>query len=169
MENSTPSKKRSWLKIVLIASLGLNLLIAGLFIGSFAGGKYRSADRMPQTLGLGMMAYVKPLPKDERQALFRQFRKMKPARREAFQAMRAQNSKILGVITADPFDADALAAAFEEQHQVVTGVLSKGRSGLITVISEMTPDERKAYAAAVEEALKKRPKRKKKKSKPQVD
>ncbi len=66
---------------------------------------------------------------------------------------------ILGVLRADAFDADAYARLMAEQQAMINGRVNDGQKALLNRIKTMSHEERRAYADALEKALRRGPSR----------
>lgn len=150
-----PVKRRPWGKIVLFLSLALNLLIIGLVLGAVSGGP-RDRDRSPALRDLGYGPFVQALARSDRQALSAAIRAESGSLRENRAALRAQFEAILGALRADPFDAEAFNTLVVDQRSRVSERVQIGQDLLLKQIAQMTPDDRAAYADALDKSLKRR-------------
>lgn len=137
-------KKRSWMKYLLIASLGVNLLVAGLVIGAKASGQ--SHMKGTHMGGVGLRAFVSAMPEGKRSELHDHFKQNRSKMRAGKNAMRETMNEIRMIIAAQPFDAEALNAAFTQQRSRVTSVTQDAQATLVKVITDMTDAERAVYA-----------------------
>lgn len=105
--------RRRWGRVLLVASLALNLVFIGLIVGAVArGGGVASGARHLDRMSMGLGAYIEALPADARAIV-------KSAgggferddRRARFRALHAQRKAIVEALEAEPFDAQALRAA----------------------------------------------------------
>jgi len=158
MDNSTPKPRRRF-RILLAASLALNLL----FVGLIAGAVWRGASgKGPGQRVAGLQNYAAPyvqaLPREDRRAIQKGLRASHPAMgRKARQAIYAD---MLGALRSTPYDAAAVEAVLQKQAELGASVLRSGQAAWLKAVSDMTPDARRAYADRLEERLKRGPRRK---------
>lgn len=136
----------NWVRIALIASLAANLLIAGLV----AGAMFRSpgGGHMREMVdGDGFRALAWAMPNEHRRDLGRELFD----RRAEFGATRAQmnaaRDQLATALTADPFDLEAVEAAFAGQKEILTKIADEGYKAVIARIGQMSAEERAEYAA----------------------
>lgn len=156
MSNSPPiavskaagdSRRRAprWMWALLIVSLSLNLVVAGIVIAAgilrpFAGG---GANLM----GLGLVRYSLSRSSDTRSETRRLIQserpRIEPLRRELATARRA----VADAFVADPFDAARLKAA---QARVIEAERKLGEEtidALVTIAGKLSPADRRDYVA----------------------
>jgi uncharacterized membrane protein len=151
-----PKLKRR-LKIVLAVSLALNLLFIGLMAGAFYRHGGKDAAPAP-SLRSYATPYVRALPRAQRAALNKALRAENILPNKA--QRRAFYQDVLAALRADTFDPASITAAMAAQREAVTGAQAGAQMVWLTLVSEMTAAERSAYADALEERLKRRPRRK---------
>ena len=142
MTEVTKKSKTVW-RAVLIASLALNVMVAGVVIGGLMGGKTpRPFGAQPFSFGPAVDA----LNEDGRRA-------MRDAMREsgAFQPMRpaernAAAQEFLAAMRADPFDMEKVRALFVDQRTRADDNMRAAQDLLLQQFTLMTHDERVAYA-----------------------
>ncbi len=166
-----PGTGAPWLKALLALSLGANLLIAGIFIGSSlnpagpgpgpgpgpapgAGPRPPQASTTARLLReLGLAPFIAAFPADVRRQMGRDLR----ARLGPPQADRAELldelEQILALLRGAPFDATALSAVFERQSQRLDRRTEIGRQVLVEAIANLTPAQRAALADRFESSL----------------
>lgn len=154
-EPPAPQKRRSptWVRVVLFASLALNLLIVGLVVGTL--GQRAKIDRSDaprlRDAGLGPLAMI--LPRDQQGALREQLRHHAPDLRQNREMMRNDIRLILTALRSEPFDPGALAEVLSGQRRTATGRMEIGHRALIEAVSNATPQERARMADRLEKAL----------------
>ncbi|MHA7877141.1 periplasmic heavy metal sensor [Roseivivax sp.] len=149
----TPPAPRTprWLKLVLFASLALNLAVLGLVAGTVINrGPPHRAEAPPGVV------YMRALPAEDRRAVFRSLR---DARRGLAQPGR-EGARALEMLRADPFDAAGFAALIERQNRQGDALRDAGQAALIARLDEMGPEGRAAYADRLEESFAQGPRRK---------
>lgn len=156
MDPTDPPKARPWVKILLFASLALNLAVVGLVAGALLSGP-RDRDRNPILRDLGFGPFVSALPNADKRALTNALREQAGPFRENRRELRRSMEAILDALRQDPFDAEAFSALIEDQRRWILRRQDIGAEALVARISEMTPAERAAYADSLSERLRKRP------------
>ncbi len=137
--------KRHIVGLVLLASLGLNVLLGGMFIGGWAGGSGHH--------GQGSRWFDREAARDaispEAQKIVDDIRVAHDAKlREAFKATRELRQEIRRLLTADQIDGAALEAA----QMALTTHRAAAQAMIATLQKELAlalpPDDRKAYFTA---------------------
>ncbi|MCC5958532.1 MAG: periplasmic heavy metal sensor [Rhodobacteraceae bacterium] len=132
-----------WGKIVLTLSLVLNFAFAGLIGGVAARAGFD---------GTPLRAAISALPFDDQRDLRRDSRQ---ALRESRQHPRSPlaTHQMIESLQADEFDADQFIAALNEAQQHLINISNRMQNRLVARVAEMTPDERHAYAAQLQQRL----------------
>jgi len=150
MAENTPSRPARWVKPLLVVSLAVNLIVAGLIGGAMLRGgppEQMHPDRSVSALGLRL--YLRALPADQR----RQIAKDARARRGEFKLgpklIRAHMRALAAAVEAEPFDPETLRVVLSAQSASVAGNMAIGQDILIDRIAAMTEAERKEFAAAL--------------------
>jgi len=142
-----------WVKVLLAVSLGINLAIAGFVAGI--------ALRGPAPLrgeGPGMsyaLPYVVALERETRRAVLGAVRNAEelPSRR----ARRAKFDEMLTALRAEPFDRGAVLDVLRAQADGVARVQTVAQTAWLEQVEAMSLEERRAYADAVEDVLRRGP------------
>jgi uncharacterized membrane protein len=144
-----PPKGPRWIKAALVASVALNLAVAGLILGAWLGDGPRKG--MPRDLSFG--PFSEALSDTDRRALRKdlmgragEFRTSREAAQEEFEAL-------LSTLRADPFDPAAMTAALTAIETRNAERLELGRSLIETRLIEMSVEERMAFADRLEKGL----------------
>lgn len=145
MSEETKAKTRGWVKILLVVSLGLNLLVAGAVAGAvFSGGRWhpKGPPRL-ETLGGPL---TRALEEDDRRAIGKKIRQA--YRDGSFSRDRhlEQFDGLIADLKATPFDPEAVEARLATMQSLFRERLSLGQDLLIERLTEMDDDERAAYA-----------------------
>lgn len=151
MVDASNTSKRCpvWVKVVLAASLAVNLAIVGLVAGFVLRGGVPMAGPLP---GMGYATpYMIALPKDARRQVFRAVRddESLPNRRER----RDDYEDMTRAIRATPFDAAAVNAVLDRQVDAQARVQAAARSAWVQTVSGMSGAARAAYADEIAEML----------------
>lgn len=139
-----PIKTRfPWLKLTLALSLMLNLLALGV-IGAIVT---RAGEP-----GSILRAAVSALPDTERRALRRETRQIwRDARID--RTGRSGTQAMLAALRSDEFDPDAFADSLTQAQERLIRISDDMHSRLIRTVSTMSPEDRRAYADALEAQL----------------
>ena len=148
---------RKWTKVLLIVSLALNACFIGLIIGVKLTQDGMRPQRAPSAQG---SLYLRALSHEDRRALGQVMRNYHT--REMRQMDRAGYENALVLLRATPFDPEALEDLMEHQTEASEERLEYAREALIAHLSEMSNAKRAKFADALEHALERGPKRKKK-------
>ena len=157
----TPKRRFSWGKIVLFASLAFNLLIVGLVAGAMLGGP-RDRDRNPMMRDLGFGPFVHALSGRDRKELTRAIEGASGSFRDNRAALRTDFEAFLTAVRADPFDPAALEQVIDRQKGRVHERQGIGQKLLLVRITEMSVEDRAAYADKLDELLRRGSKRSRK-------
>ncbi len=138
-----PSRGRRWLVVALVASLGLNLAVAGLVAGLLLHGP------PPGARSDGLWRYGAELPEPFRRDLGRAMRDDRGAWREPRERLRAQRAALADALEAEPYDPAAVARVFRAERDLVGRLADSATGLLLEQIARMDPAERAAYAEAL--------------------
>lgn len=153
------SRRTRW---ILIASLGLNLAVAGVIVGSaLRGGQHDSEvrARAMQTRDFGFGPYVAALEGSERRVIGRAFIDKAGRPDKARNAAQAKFEAILEALEADPFDKDMFKSQMLTQLNDLASLQRIGADVVADHVAAMTPEARAAYAVRLDQALKRPPRR----------
>lgn len=151
--SETVKKPRRWLMPLLFASLALNLLIAGIVVGWMAS---HGGDRRPDyrtVRGLVGEPFLRALPDDQRRAMMQDVLREAPRIRESRESLRARFEAFLTALRAEPYDPNAVAELLKEQRDVALRRQDIGERLLLERLNTMTPEQRDAYATALERSF----------------
>jgi len=143
MTDTSIKKGKPWMKILLVISLGMNLAVVGLVIGAKISG--HGPRGMSQANGSGMRALMHALPNGKRADVRKYFHESRGKIRAKDNAMRVSLDNIAAVITAQPFDANALNEAFSVQRAHIVTITQNAQQAFVAIIASMTDKERAEY------------------------
>ncbi len=143
--DETPLRRSRWLFSALVVSLALNLLVAGSMGAAYwqhrngGPGGWRGDD-------VGLMGFVRKLPK-ERQSVLRDDVKLareslQPLKDAARAAWVAANT----TLATEPFDQQAVTAAFQNMTDAEATWKTAISAALINTASKLTPQERQTLS-----------------------
>lgn len=135
------SRVKTW---VLVGSLSLNLLVAGLAVGLVVKGPMG-----PHDLGFGL--FDEALRPEDRRALREALRERSGDLRAARRQMTADLDGVLAALRAEPFDAAKLQAALAVQQNHLTERLQIGTEAIGAYLAGLSREERLAVAARLED------------------
>jgi uncharacterized membrane protein len=138
-----------WLKPALIASVAINLAVAGLVLGAWLSDRPRMG--MPRDISFG--PFSEALSEQDRRALRKGLMDRAGEFRSSREAARAEFAALLATLRADPFDPAAMKAALTAIETRNAERLQLGRNLIETRLVEMSVDERLAFADRLERGL----------------
>lgn len=137
------------LKIALVISVALNLAVAGLVLGAWLGDGHRKG--MPRDLTFG--PFSEALSDADRRELRKALMSRAGEFRNSREAARADFEGLLVALRADPFDPAAMTAALAAIETRNAERLELGRSLIETRLTEMSTEDRRAFADRLEKGL----------------
>jgi uncharacterized membrane protein len=163
-DNKPAARPGRMMRTVLVASLGLNLLVAGVVVGRYVAGD-RDRDRGDARRGeisrelrdIGNLPFVMALSREDRAALDQALGGRRDALRENRQRLRDRFEAVLTLLRADPFQPDALRTLLAEQRATLFERQQLGEDLLIARLTQMTPAERADYAERLDKSLRRGP------------
>ena len=144
-----PGGTPRWLRIVLVVSLGVNLAVAGLAIGSAY--KWRTDGGPPRSVDLTPGPLSRALTPEDRRAVIEEMRARGEGQRPGFREIRGRSEDLLILLRADDFDAGAFAETLDGIRDMALSFQEDGQAAIIARISEMSPEDRRALADRLEE------------------
>lgn len=152
------TKTAGWVKLLLVASLGVNLAIAGVIGGALLrrdAGEERVRNLQTRDLGFG--PFVGAMGQDDRRALGKAFFKEAGGPRKTREELRANFTALLSALRSEPFDAQAFETVLMRQQQQLAGRQQVGAKLVTEQIAGMDAAARAAYADRLEEMIKRGP------------
>lgn len=146
---SNPGSSR-WMRILLVASLALNLLIVGLVAGAVLGGR-SDGDRGAESRAFQRQPLIGALEPAMRRDVLQQLRRDARQPGEHARALRGRFRAYLDALRSDSFDVSEVGRLLSEQRASMGGWQDAVDGILLEKLSEMTPEERFAYADRLEE------------------
>lgn len=134
---------RLW-RIVLVVSLALNLAVVGLIGGSLVSGNIGAGP--PRSFDLGIGPVARALSPEERRSVGRSLRQDRGLRDVD---LRGRGREMMAVLTAEPFDPDAMSTVLAAQSQQVADLQASARNAFVETIAGMTPARRAEFAEQV--------------------
>jgi uncharacterized membrane protein len=152
MVNGTP-KRRPWLLVALIVSIGLNL-----FLGSWMLGRWFSGPPLPRHMAMmsergaeapgrsTMQRMAASIPAEHRAAFEAVMVRHRDRITEAAAQARESRQQIRDAIVKEPFDRAALDAAFETQRKRNEALQSATQAAIAEAAASLPPEARKQLA-----------------------
>ena len=140
------SRTRSWL---LVLSLGLNLFLVGLM----AGHRFSPPpvpEALPGTVFADLRRMADVLPAETVGEIRQQFESHRLEIIRGLMAMRAARDEVREVLRQDPYDPEALRAAFQGLRDRTADVQSVVHGVLVDVAGLLDPEERLAIVRTPE-------------------
>ena len=141
--------RRVWPRVVLVVSLGLNLLFVGLRRGAVARPGGPEGRRPPPSVGA---ALYRALPHEDRQELREATRPIRDR-----EQMRSRDEKdlerIVEALRASPFDAAALSELVNRDFERRRDGLASMQAAWLQRIERMSDEERDDYAGRLTEVF----------------
>ena len=135
-------------RILLYVSLLVNLLVIGLVLGTIVMGGPKGSDRRPAAAGeTGLGPLMRALDPQDRRAMGMEMRRTLRSERLSRGEMRALMSEIQAALAETPFDAEAVGERLDQQMEEVAYRLSLAREIFMKRVSEMSDEERAAFAS----------------------
>jgi len=144
------SSTGGWRKWLLVGSLGLNLMVAGLVAGAMLGG---GPDGRPSRLDLTVGPLTRAMAEEDRVALREQLRAQGAFDHRERVAMRADMSVMLGLVRAETFDAEAFRDVVLRQRARLANGQDRVLAVVVLQIESMSPEGRAAFADRLEDQL----------------
>lgn len=140
-----------WMRVALILSLTLNLLVLGV-IGGAALRFWRNPPR-PPIAEVGFGPYTEALDPADRRALRDAFVSKMPGLRDLRRESREDVRELVAVLRADPWDPAAARAVLAGRADRTRERLELGQALFLDRLDTMSPADRQALAARLEEML----------------
>ncbi len=148
-----------WMRIALIVSLALNLAVAGLVAGAMLHGPFGGRDGRPEIRRLGLGPFADALAEPDLAALGEAVRREEGSFRARRDAMRSDFDAFLAALRAAPYDHAEVARLIASQQERVVESQRLARALLLERIEAMGPEERAAYADALDADTRRRHRR----------
>lgn len=162
MEIQTTTPRRAWLPrfnsrwwtALLGASLMLNLLIGGMAIGRFAGGRNMERLAGVSYVQLVPRRFLQDLPRERRHELMEVLRQNRPELRSLREASEANSIKLADVLEKEPFALEDVSRTVRDFATGTESLAARGGDVVVQIVAKLTPSERKALALAIRERAK---------------
>ena len=152
--SGTPKMSRG-MRILLLVSLAANLAVVGLVAGMLLLGPDHPHRRPPQGHDF-VFPYTRAFSEDQRHELGRRLRGAFDEDRAERRSEQREGGYLdgyraaLGMLRADPFDAEAFRATLADQGAAARRRQEVGQQVFMDYVEAMSVDERRAYAERLE-------------------
>ena len=140
-----------WWMALLVASLALNLLVAGALAVRFFAPEHFERFTGANYSPLIPRKFLSDLPAGRRKELGDLLRQNRSAFRDDFAEMRKLAGQLADALQHDPYDESLVTAAIEGHEKVIGGMIGRGAEVTMDVIRKLTPEERGLLAARIRE------------------
>lgn len=152
-----PSAAPRWMRWLLVASLALNLLIGGLFLGSaFTDG---GPGRRPRPADMALGPLASALAPEDRHAILGSLRGREELRPLTREERATAFGELVAALRAEPFDAARASRAIVERSSRVAQAEEAMQEALVARLAAMSPADRAAFADRLEDEIKRGPRR----------
>lgn len=153
-QQDSPAGAPRWMKILLVASLGLNLLVLGAGIGAAlkGGDKWHGVSQRPGNVG----AFTRALAEEDRAVLKRRMIREFRTGREGRNAFRAEMTSLLEALRAESVDVQDLRARMARVRGMVDTRLETAQGILVDYWADMSVEARRAYADRLEAEMRRK-------------
>lgn len=141
--------KHKWLIGGLIASLVFNIGLVGFLVGAASRPALFPRSYLDPAIGLPQL--LRFLPPERRKAVLRSARDHELRRHVggSLRHMRRAQAALHEALTAEPFDADALARALADFRGHFAKSQSRSHRAFVQVAARLTPEERRRFVASI--------------------
>ena len=152
-EGKKPTSGR-WIKIALAVSLALNLAVVGLISGAvLRSGDGGRNEGPPALRSLGLGPFAQALSREDRDEVRDRIEGTGIALRDERRAIGRALRQVEQALRADPFDRDAVDAAFASSRALVVSLQEIGHTALLDQIETMSAAEREDLADGLARAM----------------
>lgn len=150
-ETATKTPRR--IRILLIASLAVNLLFVGLLVGAVLRGDHDHPSRGTDVNVPGdLRGLARAMPERPRKALREAIEARPELGRDRRSNIRENRQLFVQALEADPFELEAIDTIFVEQRALFTAIAQNGQDALLEAIEMMTPEERASFVENLRKA-----------------
>lgn len=140
-----------WMRVLLVVSLALNLLVAGVVVGQLVFDDDHGRGPRPVEIALG--PFARAMDAGDRRAILESLRSNSDLRPLSRDQRAAAFGEIVTTLRVEPFDRARAEAALSAQAERVRGLERTIQGALLDRLAAMTPDQRAAFADRLEAEL----------------
>lgn len=150
----TDKKPGNWGRILLVASLALNLAVAGMVAGAWlSGGPKNGSQRFDLTVG----PLTRAMSPDQRDAIGRTLRDSGAFARATRSDVRDDMAALVATLRADTFDEMAFRDALTRQRARLQMAQQTALDAVADSVNAMSSADRAAFADRLEDQLRRGP------------
>ncbi len=153
MDTENPKKGNRWMRVLLVVSLGVNLLVAGMVAGAYFGGGSEKRSGANGLRNSWVGPYGRALSKEDRAEMRKSFEGRKPWFDERRGRMRGFGNEMANAVRAEPFDPAVVNDILQRQRSLQSAIQAEGQSMLVDRLTAMTAEQRAAFAENLEKGL----------------
>ncbi|MCK0167431.1 periplasmic heavy metal sensor [Jannaschia sp. S6380] len=135
-----------WMRWLLVASLSINLLVAGAVLAALVQGRTARTERAGGPPEIALL--IRALDRDDRGALLRKLRATDGIR-TGRDSMAAARARMIGALRSETFDRAAFEAALTEQQAIRGRLSAHGIPMIAAFVGSLSEEERAALARAL--------------------
>lgn len=144
---TAPSPRERRLRLLLIASLAVNLLIVGAVVGA---GMFMKRHGPPHGMrrgeDFGLMAFTRTLEPERRKEIRKELRNARKEIRPLMEAIEEARSEAATVLAAEPFDRTALKIAADKVTEREQTLKAAALNVFLDQAEKLTAEERKSLS-----------------------
>jgi Spy/CpxP family protein refolding chaperone len=145
------TRRWSWLWVVLIASLAINLAIVAAIVAHNAAGPHRHRSITgPGFTQILPRAFFRELDSDRRKQLVGELREHRKGFRKLRKQLRTKARDVAAALRAQPYEEEAVAKALQAYEAEAQSMVVRGREIAGNFFKRLTPEERKLIANEIE-------------------
>ncbi|OUD09097.1 hypothetical protein BVC71_10325 [Marivivens niveibacter] len=155
MAETKKSSMRPALRVLLVVSLALNLLVAGVLVGGISKGRQFSPKG---NFDISVGPFSRAFEEEDRRAIRDDLR----ARMAEFATPQEQSASmqtLIAAMRADPFVEDAVTEQFETQRENAAEAMRIGQEVVLNRLREMSVEEREEFTDRLMREAMRRPDR----------
>lgn len=149
-------KSPLWMRLLLIGSLGLNLLVLGV-VGGVAYNNLRDGDGDKTRISVdGPNPFLRAMTREDAQRMRRLLRPDESTLGASRETGRQALFTILNELRSETVTEDTLRGAFDQMSAANNARLQLGQDAIVTHLLTLDGDERSAFADRLEDSLQRR-------------
>jgi len=148
MTDTSPTQRRTWLPLALLASLAVNLFFIGLIGGKVFSEPDEAVKRAKATRGYSLHPRVmmEALPEDRHDHIRAFYAEARKGRGAEWREINTIRREIDAALRADPFDMEALRSAQRREVEARAALRIKQNENVAAFLATLTEEERKIIA-----------------------
>lgn len=132
----------------MVVSLGINLLVAGIVVGSIVAGPMRGGR--PPSVEFVLGPFARALAPEDRLAIARDLYARSDLRAMDRRERHGDLTELAAALRAEPFDREAVEAVMSRQRDRVRGLETAVEAAVLDRLGRMSAEERAGFADRLE-------------------